>query len=62
MQVDGRTLRVHAEEMSPAAAEAWWPRVLAAAPDYARYPARTDRRIPLLRLVPLAGDGPPGTA
>lgn len=51
VDVEGRTLRVHAEEMSPEAADAWWPRVLAA-PDYARFRTRTDRRIPLVRLVP----------
>jgi len=58
VDVEGRSVRVRAEELSPAAADAWWPRVLAAAPDYARYRARTDRRIPLLRLVPEDGVAP----
>jgi deazaflavin-dependent oxidoreductase (nitroreductase family) len=67
VDVEGRTMRVHAEEMPPAEADAWWPRVLAVAPDYARYRARTDRRLPLLRLVPVEDVGspdaaPPGTA
>jgi deazaflavin-dependent oxidoreductase (nitroreductase family) len=53
VDVEGRTVRVRAEEMPPAEADDWWPRVLAAAPDYARYRARTDRRLPLVRLVPV---------
>jgi len=50
--VEGRTLRVRAEELSDDEAAAFWPRVLEAAPDYARYPRWASRRIPLLRLVP----------
>jgi F420H(2)-dependent quinone reductase len=49
-EVDGRTLRVHADELSAGEAESFWPRVLDAAPDYARYPRRTSRRLPLVRL------------
>lgn len=51
-EVEGRTLRVRAEQLSPGEAEAFWPRVLQQAPDYARYRQRTDRVIPLVRLVP----------
>jgi hypothetical protein len=43
---------VRAEELSADEAAAFWPRVLQAAPDYARHLTRTSRRIPLLRLVP----------
>jgi deazaflavin-dependent oxidoreductase (nitroreductase family) len=52
VEVMGRTLAVRAEELSEEEAAAFWPRVLQAAPDYARYPKRTSRRIPLMRLVP----------
>ncbi|HEU4898843.1 MAG TPA: nitroreductase/quinone reductase family protein [Actinomycetota bacterium] len=52
VEVGGRRLAVRAEELSAEEAAAFWPRVLRAAPDYARYPRRTSRRIPLLRLVP----------
>jgi deazaflavin-dependent oxidoreductase (nitroreductase family) len=52
VEIEGRRLAVRAEELSAEAAAAFWPRVLRAAPDYARYPRRTSRRIPLLRLVP----------
>ena len=52
VEVEGRTVPVRAVPMAPDDAAAWWPRVLATAPDYARYAERTDRRLPLLRLVP----------
>jgi deazaflavin-dependent oxidoreductase (nitroreductase family) len=54
VEVLGRTLPVRSQELSAQEAAAFWPRVLAAAPDYARYPQRTNRRLPLLRLVPSA--------
>lgn len=57
IEVDARRLSVRAVEMNRREAEEWWPRVLAIAPDYARFRERTDRRIPMLRLVPL-NDGP----
>ena len=52
VEVGGRTLAVRAQELSAEEAAAFWPRILRAAPDYARYPRRTSRRIPLLRLIP----------
>lgn len=60
VEVDGRVMAVRAEELSDDEATATWPRVLATAPDYTRYRGRTDRRIPLLRLIPLP-DVAPGT-
>ena len=64
VDVDGGRLRVRAEELTAPEADAFWPRVLEAAPDYARYPERTARRIPLVRLVPAPSDdgGPRGPA
>lgn len=53
IEVEGRQLDVRAEQLSPAEAAAFWPRVLKVAPDYAKYTRRTSRRLPLLRLVPL---------
>jgi deazaflavin-dependent oxidoreductase (nitroreductase family) len=55
VDVEGTTMRVRAEELSEDDAADFWPRVLAAAPDYERYRRRTSRRLPLLRLVPVAG-------
>jgi len=60
VEVEGRTLPVRAVPMKAGEAAAWWPRVLAAAPDYARYRERTGRSIPLLRPVPVVGRVPPG--
>jgi deazaflavin-dependent oxidoreductase (nitroreductase family) len=58
VEVEGRTLEVRAETMTPDAAAAWWPRVLEGAPDYARYRERTDRPLPLVRLVPVTPSPP----
>jgi len=55
VEVEDRTLRVRVEQLSPAEAASFWPRVLQEAPDYAHYCQRTDRVIPLLRLVPVDG-------
>lgn len=57
VEVGGRTLRVRAEEMSADEADAWWPRLLRIAPDIARYPRRTSRRIPMIRLAPEISTG-----
>ena len=52
VEVGGCTLRVRAEELPNEEASAFWPSVLEVAPDYAKYPRRTSRVIPLVRLVP----------
>lgn len=52
VEVDGRKLAVRAEELSDEEATAFWPHVLEAAPDYARYPRRIGRLPRLLRLTP----------
>jgi deazaflavin-dependent oxidoreductase (nitroreductase family) len=53
VEVGGTSMQVRAEELSAEDAAAFWPRVLEIAPDYAKYPKRTDRFIPLIRLVPV---------
>jgi deazaflavin-dependent oxidoreductase (nitroreductase family) len=52
VEVDGRTIRICAREISGEEAASCWQRVLHVAPDYAKYPKRAGRTIPLLRLVP----------
>jgi len=52
VEVGDRTLHVRVEELAADDTAAFWPRLLQVAPDYARYPRRTSRRIPLIRLVP----------
>jgi F420H(2)-dependent quinone reductase len=57
VEVGDRTLQVRAEELPAKEAEDFWRRVvLRIAPDYAKYPRRTSRRIPMLRLVPIGSD------
>lgn len=50
---EGEKTAVRAEELPAGEAAAFWPRILQAAPEYAKYPERTGRAIPLIRLVPL---------
>lgn len=52
VQIMGRTLEVHAEELSTEEASAFWPHVLQVAPSYARYQQAASRPLPLVRLVP----------
>jgi deazaflavin-dependent oxidoreductase (nitroreductase family) len=60
VEVGERTLQARAEELSAEEEAVFWPRVLQVAPDYARYPRRTSRRIPMVRLVPVGpGEGAP---
>lgn len=54
MELNGVAMGVRAEELSPEEAAAFWPRILQTAPTYARYPKRTTRVIPLMRLIPAA--------
>lgn len=54
VEVEHRTLQVRAEELPSDEAAAFWRRVLETAPDYDRYARRTSRRIPLIRLIPVA--------
>ena len=54
VEVMGRVVAVHAEELSADEAAAFWPRILARAPDYEWYRRATDRRFPIIRLKPAA--------
>jgi len=47
VEVDGRTMPVRAIPMTHDEAAVWWPRVLQTAPNYARFPKRTDRPLAL---------------
>lgn len=58
VELGGESVPVHAEEMSEAETESFWKVVLRRAPDYSRYPERTDRRIPMVRLTPDASPRP----
>ncbi len=55
VEVTGRTIAVHAEELPAEAAADWWQRILRRAPSYERYQRATSRTFPILRLVPERG-------
>ena len=52
VEIGSRVVRVKAEELDDEEAEAFWPQVLEAAPDYQRFPERTGRTPHMFRLVP----------
>ena len=52
VEIQGRRMPVHALELSEDEAASWWPRIVERDPSYARYRRATDRRFPILRLVP----------
>ena len=52
VEVRGRTIRVHAEELPAEAAAAWWQRIVSRDHNYERYARATSRPFPILRLVP----------
>jgi deazaflavin-dependent oxidoreductase (nitroreductase family) len=54
VEVRGQTVDVRAEELPPDEATAWWGRILSRSPEYERYARATTRRIPVIRLVPVA--------
>lgn len=57
VEVGGRTMRVRAEELSAEETADFWERVvLGEAPEYARYPMRTSRRLPMIRLASIGSD------
>ena len=53
IEVGDDKLQVKPELLRDAARAAAWQRIVAEAPSYATYPAKTDREIPLVRLTPV---------
>jgi deazaflavin-dependent oxidoreductase (nitroreductase family) len=57
IEVDGRTVAVTAEQLhGPGRADAW-EQIIAAAPRFAQYQLKTDRELPIIRLMPRSGSG-----
>ena len=50
----GRTIEVTATELHGAERDEAWKEIVTAAPRFASYPNKTDRQIPVIRLVPRA--------
>ncbi|MGW4964440.1 nitroreductase/quinone reductase family protein [Nonomuraea sp. NPDC004186] len=55
IEVDGRTVPVVAEQLHGAEREQAWQQIVAAAPRFAQYQVKTDRELPIIRLVPRSG-------
>jgi deazaflavin-dependent oxidoreductase (nitroreductase family) len=57
IEVDGRQLRVSAEQLDGEPREQAWQRIVASQPRYAGYQRKTDRVLPVIRLSPVRGSG-----
>jgi deazaflavin-dependent oxidoreductase (nitroreductase family) len=54
IELPQRTLRVSPQQLEGAHREAAWRQIVQAQPRYARYQQKTDRLLPVIRLVPAA--------
>ena len=52
IEINGATIPVSAEQLHGTEREAAWQTLTAAIPRFARYPEKTDREIPVIRLAP----------
>jgi deazaflavin-dependent oxidoreductase (nitroreductase family) len=52
VEMDGRTIPVTAEQLHGAERDEAWQQIAAAAPRFAQYEQKTDRVLPVIRLVP----------
>ena len=55
IEVDGRKIAVTAEQLHGGERAKAWRQIAAAAPRFAQYQDKTDRELPVIRLVPLPG-------
>ena len=55
IDVDGRTIPVTAEQLHGQERDQAWQEVLAAAPRFGKYERKTDRQMPIIRLVVQSG-------
>jgi deazaflavin-dependent oxidoreductase (nitroreductase family) len=55
IEVNGRTVPVTAGQLDGTEREEAWRQIVAAAPRFARYRRKTDRELPVIRLVPRSG-------
>jgi len=58
MQVNGSTIPAAASVMEEPERTAWWERFVTAYQGYTEYQAKTERTIPIIRLVPTDDPGP----
>ena len=55
IEVNGRRIGVTAEQLNGAERTRAWQQIAAAAPRFAHYQDKTDRELPVIRLVPPSG-------
>ena len=55
IEVEGRKVAVTAEQLHGAERAEAWQQITAAAPRFAKYQQKTDRELPVIRLVPRSG-------
>jgi deazaflavin-dependent oxidoreductase (nitroreductase family) len=55
IEVDGRRIPVTAEQLHGAERAQAWQQIATAAPRFAQYQAKTDRELPVIRLLPRGG-------
>jgi deazaflavin-dependent oxidoreductase (nitroreductase family) len=59
IELDGRKIPVTAEQLHGAERDQAWQQITATAPRFAQYEQKTDRELPVIRLVPQSGMQPP---
>jgi deazaflavin-dependent oxidoreductase (nitroreductase family) len=59
IEVEGRTVAVTAEQLHGVERAEAWQQITTSAPRFAGYQRKTDRELPVIRLVPRAGRQPP---
>ena len=59
VEVEGRKVAVVAEQLHGAERAAAWQQITAASPRFAQYQQKTDRELPIIRLVPRSGPQTP---
>lgn len=55
IELAGRSIAVTAEQLNGADREKAWQQITTVVPQFARYQERTDRQLPIIRLVPRSG-------
>ena len=55
IEVEGRTVAVVAEQLHGTERAQAWQQITAASPRFAQYQTKTDRELPIIRLVPRSG-------
>jgi F420H(2)-dependent quinone reductase len=57
IEVDGPTVPVTAEQLHGADRDQAWQQITTPAPRFAQYQHKTDRQLPVIRLIPRSGQG-----